>query len=92
MTDLKVTETQFFPLNDEETGELTEWSANIAINDSWMIQRGTDGAYSIPHAALAAWNDDEKQQAASEKYDAAELAKELKLEELLVARYFEEVK
>jgi hypothetical protein len=76
--ELKVTDIQIFDSKDPETGNV-EWSANVAINDDFMLQIGTDGSFEIPGSHLAAWNDDNKQDDAAEKYDADELAETLGL-------------
>jgi len=72
MKNLKVTEIQIFGKD--------EFSANIAINDKFMIQRGTDGEYSIPHPDTACWGNEDAQRFAHEEYNAADMAKELKLD------------
>ena len=48
-------------------------SANIAINDSFMIQFGTDNEFSIPKSSEASWNDDVNQDAAYEEIDLLKL-------------------
>lgn len=59
--------------------EKLSFSMNYAIDDSFMIQLGEDGKFSIPTGNEASWNDAAKQDAAFEQYDANELAKELGL-------------
>jgi len=57
----------------------TAFSVNFAIDGSWMIQLGTDGRFSIPKAAEAAWSDDLDQDRAARQYDAKEIAELLDL-------------
>jgi len=78
----KVTDIQIFKSNADCDGKV-RFSANIAINDKFMIQRGTDGEYSIPSSNLANWNSQEEQDYAAGSYNADELAETLKLDEVL---------
>lgn len=75
----KVTDVQIF-------GDYPDtFSANIAINDLFMIQRGTDGSYSIPRGDLACWDNKFDQDFASKKFDADQLADELDLDKVIQA-------
>ena len=49
--------------------------ANVAINDSWLLQLGTDGSWSIPFSGEAAWDDNDTQDRAAEQYNANDVAK-----------------
>lgn len=80
MENLKVTEIQIFNYGDK-------FSANIAINNEFMIQRGTDGEYTIPDSNEATWGSDEKQDEAAEKYNADKLAINLRIDEAIAEEY-----
>ncbi|EOW3941378.1 TPA: hypothetical protein ACF39K_003949 [Vibrio parahaemolyticus] len=69
MTGLEVTDVQVF----------AGASANVAINDSFMIQLGSYGKWSIPSSYEASWDDDSEQDSACETYNADEIAERLDL-------------
>jgi len=68
-------------------------SANVAINDKFMLQLGTDGAWDIPHSDEACWNDESEQNRAHENLNAADLAEALsankKVQHLINQEIFE---
>ena len=73
---MKVTQIQIFEFRDDEIA-IDEFSANIIIDDKFMIQLGTDGEFSIPAANLAAWGDDEAQDYARDHLNEDEVAESL---------------
>jgi len=73
---MKITDIQLFKCS-ESWDEIQKHSANVAIDDKFMIQLGSDDVWSIPHSDIAAWDDDSDQDNASQKYDAQGLADSL---------------
>ena len=62
-------------INDEGDCEKKySFSANIAINNTFMIQLGTDGEFSIPTSEEARWNDARMQDLMFEEQDADDIA------------------
>lgn len=57
--------------------------ASITIDDAWVIQRGTDGEWSIPASHHAYAQDPELQDLVREQLDADQIAEELNLNDLL---------
>jgi hypothetical protein len=74
----KITDLQIFNMADDESAE-DNFSANIAVNDAFMIQLGTDGEYSIPSSNLAAWLENDVQDQAAEDYEIDDLVEALGL-------------
>ena len=70
---VKVTQIQIFEYEGDD------FSANIVIDDKFMIQLGTDGEFSIPAANLAAWGCDEAQDYARDHFNEDEIAESLEI-------------
>jgi hypothetical protein len=96
MKDLRITEIRLFATqNDDGTENRDVFSAEVIINDRYMIQYGTDEEFSIPNGNLACWShldeDDETateiQDEFAEKYGESEtlekLIKKLKIIEAI---------
>lgn len=71
MTAYEITDIQVFKYQDPMWD--IEYSANVAINDQFMIQLGTDGKWSIPHPDEACWKDEDAQGNAYESLDVDNL-------------------
>jgi len=73
-----------FQKNEEgETGVRYSYSANIAINDSFIVQVSGDSdacEFDIPASDTACWNSDEAQDNACENISASELLEHLETE------------
>ena len=70
---MKITQIQVFNHDGQD------FSANIAIDDKFMIQLGTDGEFSIPSSNEAVWSSDGEQDFAKENYDAGEIVSLLEI-------------
>jgi len=70
---MKVTQIQIFEYEDDD------FSANIVIDDKFMIQLGTDGEFSIPAANLASWGSDQDQDFARDNLNEDEIAESLEI-------------
>ena len=79
LSDLKVTDSERFDFPAREENEADTFSLNVILNDSIMIQRGTDGEWSIPQSCLAYWGDgnEEIQDYAHDNFCADDVAETL---------------
>ncbi len=76
---MQITDIQIFAQPRHGDEEEQRFSANVAVDNKWLIQLGDTGEFSIPESNLAAWQDEEDQDYACENYDPDEIAKELKI-------------
>ncbi len=76
---MEITDIQIWQPKAPNGERHSEFSANIAIDDTWMIQLGTTGEFSIPGGHLAAWKDEDAQDQACDTYDPDEIAQELRI-------------
>lgn len=66
---MKITEIQLYAGADFEGNEdRSFFSADIIIDNKWVLQRGTDGVYDVPSSAQAYRYSEEAQDEAHEKY------------------------
>ena len=87
MNNFKVTEIQFFDtsydwqVSETETQLIERYSANIVINDAFMIQcsggHGEANTYTFPTSDEASWGDDDEQDAAEESYNFDEIVAQI---------------
>ena len=89
MKEMKITDIQLFDyaeqvqIGENEFDILYSYSANVAINDEFMIQlSGNKGECNedIPYSSLATWNGDAAQDYASENYDVQDIMNKLEIE------------
>jgi len=75
----EITEVQVFKGWDDQLNPTAEktYSANVAVDDKFMIQLGADGEWDIPHSDEACWNDENEQDQAHESLNAADLVEAL---------------
>ena len=87
MNNFKVTQIQFFDtsydlqVSETETQLIERYSANIVINDTFMIQysggHGESNTYTFPTSDEESWNDDDAQDAAEESYNFDEIVAQI---------------
>tara|TARA_R100001480_G_scaffold104823_6_gene107435 strand:- start:1191 stop:1469 length:279 start_codon:yes stop_codon:yes gene_type:complete len=80
---MKVTEVQVFDYSKIYANGQTAYSANVAIDDSFMVQWCTDIGWTIPHSDEACWCDGKAQDYAHKNYDAQDLAEKLGIPEII---------
>ena len=57
LRDFKVTDSERFDSPAREENEADTFSLNVILNNCIIIQRGTDGEWSIPQSCLAYWGE-----------------------------------
>ena len=76
MSTRKVTNIEIFEYSFEG---VESFSANIVIDDKFLLQLGTDSDFDIPCAKLAVWNSDSDQDEARDTINVDQLVSELKI-------------
>ncbi len=76
---MKITEIQIFDYSHIHDCDHGEFSANIIIDNKWVLQIGTDGRFSIPSPEEACCEWEEDQEGAQKNYSADEIAEKLEI-------------